>query len=62
MNCPVCSHETRVLRTDDTVRRRQCTRCGHAFVTAEILKEELERSQRIIEDAQALAERIKQAA
>ena len=58
MNCPVCSHDTRVLRTDDTVRRRECVRCGHKFITAEILKDELERSKRIIEDAKALAERI----
>ena len=62
MNCPVCNHETRVLRTDDTVRRRECIRCGHRFITAEILKDELERSRRIIEDAQALAERIRRAA
>lgn len=62
MNCPVCSAESRVLRTDATERRRECTRCGHRFTTSEILKAELERSQRIIEDAQALAERIKQAA
>lgn len=62
VNCPICSHDTRVLRTDDTERKRECTCCGHRFTTAEILKVELERSQRIIEDAKALAERIKAAA
>lgn len=62
MNCPVCSHDTRILRTEDTVRRRECVKCGHRFHTAEILKAELERSQRIIEDAKALADRIRKAA
>lgn len=47
-----------MLKTDDTERRRECTGCGHRFVTAEILRDELERSKRIIEDAKAIAERI----
>ena len=62
MNCPLCHSDTFIVRTDDTVRRRQCSHCGHRFTTTEILKAELERSQRIIEAAEALAERIKAAA
>lgn len=50
-----------MLKTDDTERRRECTGCGHKFVTSEILRDELERSRRIIADAQALADRIKEA-
>lgn len=46
------------MRTDDTVRRRECIRCGHRFTTVEALKDELERSKRILADAKALAERI----
>lgn len=62
MNCPVCDGDTHILRTDNTERRRECERCGHCFTTAEILKSEHERSQRIIEDAKALADRIRQSA
>lgn len=58
MNCPVCSNDTRVVRTDGTVRRRECTVCKHRFTTAEVLKDELERRDRIIGDAVALAEKL----
>lgn len=58
MNCPVCSADSRVIKTDATVRRRECTRCKYRFTTAEVLKDELERRERLIGDAQALAERI----
>lgn len=62
MNCPVCNHDSRILRTDDKQRRRECVKCGHRFTTTEVLKAELERSQRIIDDAKALADRIREAA
>lgn len=62
LNCPVCNGDTRVLRTDETERRRECVRCGHRFPTVEVLKDDHERSLRIIEDARALAERIQKAA
>jgi transposase-like protein len=62
VNCPICSQETFIVRTDDTVRRRKCKGCGHAFTTAEVLKAELERRERIIEDAKELADRIRRAA
>lgn len=62
MNCPVCANDTRVLRSDSGERNRECVACGHRFPTVEILKAELERSRRIIEDAKALADRIKEAA
>lgn len=62
MNCPLCKADTFVLQTDAPDRRRQCTRCGHRFSTTEVLKDELARSERIIADAQALADRIKAAA
>jgi len=59
--CPVCSQPTRVLQTQATERRRECTRCGHRFVTAEILKDALKRYERIVEDGIALADRIREA-
>lgn len=58
MNCPICSRDTRILRTDDTSRRRECLGCGHRFTTTEILKEADERRQKIVDSAKALAERI----
>lgn len=61
MNCPVCSQKSRVLETDQASRRRECTGCGHRFSTTEILKEADDRRRQIIEDAQALAERIREA-
>lgn len=62
MNCPICRQPSRVLTKDGADRRRECTVCGARFTTRETLKSELERSERIIQDAQALAERIKDAA
>jgi transcriptional regulator NrdR family protein len=62
MNCPICNSESRVLTKEGCARRRECTKCGNRFTTAEVLKAELERSERIIRDAQALAERIQKAA
>lgn len=58
MNCPVCANDTRIVRTDDTVRRRECTVCKHRFTTAEVLKDELERKDRLIGAAVELAEKI----
>lgn len=59
MNCPLCKADTVVLHTDDNDRRRRCTSCDHRFTTTEVLKAELERSNRLIEEAKALAERIR---
>ena len=39
MDCPICNSETRVLRTVDNERRRECTRCKHRFTTVEQEKE-----------------------
>jgi transcriptional regulator NrdR family protein len=58
VNCPVCSHDSRVLKTTDTERRRECLRCGHRFTTTEILKDEQDRREALIRDARALAERL----
>lgn len=62
MNCPLCNLPSKVLTKDGDARRRECNTCGHRFTTAEVLKSELERSERIIREAQALADRIKAAA
>ena len=62
VNCPVCTGDTRVLRTDITERRRECVRCGHRLTTVEVPKDDLERSRKIIEDAKALSESILKAA
>lgn len=59
VNCPVCSGDTRVLRTDDTDRKRQCVRCGHPFTTQERLKDELERQDKAVKTVLEAAERIK---
>lgn len=61
MNCPVCDQKSRVLETDQTSRRRECMGCGHRFTTIEILRDADDRRRQIIEDAQALAERIREA-
>ena len=58
MNCPVCDADSRVLRTSDTERKRQCVRCGHRFPTVEILKDEHQRRETILKDARALAEKL----
>lgn len=58
MNCTVCHADTRVLRSDNGERRRECVRCGHKMTTVEVLKDEHARRERLIGDAQALAERI----
>lgn len=62
MNCPVCNEESRVLKTEGTERRRGCTKCGHRFTTTEVLKDEHDRRERLLEDAKALAERLREAA
>lgn len=58
VNCPVCSGDTRVLRTDEVERRRECVRCGHRFPTVEILKDEHQRRETILKEAKALAEKL----
>lgn len=62
MNCPVCKAGTVVLKKDENDRRRRCTRCGNRFTTREVLKDEHERRERLLEDAKALAERLREAA
>lgn len=59
MNCPICSQETRVLRTDGADRRRACTACGHRFTTTEIMKGELERQQEAVQTVMEAAEKLK---
>lgn len=62
IRCPLCQSDTKVTDTRGIERRRECVSCKHRFSTAEILKAELERSERIIREAQELAERIRRAA
>jgi hypothetical protein len=40
MKCVKCGSKTHVLRTDHTVRRRECLSCGHRFSTEEIVCDE----------------------
>lgn len=56
MNCEICHGDTRVLKTVDTERRRECTRCGNRFVTVEVLKEDQRRKDQLLRQAKALAE------
>ncbi len=58
MNCPLCAADTRVLYTEGADRRRACAECQHRFTTTEILKTDHQRSQAIIDDAKALAEKL----
>lgn len=37
MQCVKCNHDTRVLQTRETRRRRECLACGHRFTTVEQL-------------------------
>lgn len=62
MNCPICSHDTRIVRTDGTERRRQCTQCGNRFNTTEVLTAWQKRTEELVESAKALAEKITEAA
>ncbi len=55
MNCPICSSDSRVLRTDNGARRRECLRCKHRFSTIEVRREDHERIRNITERAKALA-------
>ena len=43
MECPTCGSWSRVLRTKDKLRRRECAN-GHRFLTLEILSPERNRS------------------
>lgn len=61
MNCPTCSGDTRILRTDDTERKRECVRCGHRFPTVEILKDEHQRQEEAVRTVLEAAERLKAA-
>lgn len=62
MNCPICAQETRVLRKDGAERRRECSACGHKFVTAEILKAEQQRQLEAVQTVLEAAEKLKAAA
>lgn len=55
MNCPLCKQDTIILETRGAVRRRRCTACKGTFATVEVLKQEHDRQQRLIKDAQELA-------
>jgi transcriptional regulator NrdR family protein len=37
MKCPACKGETFVRETRSPIRRRQCSECGHRFMTVEQL-------------------------
>jgi transcriptional regulator NrdR family protein len=54
VNCPICHHDTRVLRTDGTERRRQCTRCLHRFTTVEQAKEKVNILEQAVEKAREI--------
>lgn len=58
MNCPVCSQDSRVLKTLQTERRRECVKCGHRFTTKEILKEQHDRREKLIELVHRLQEAL----
>ena len=62
LNCPICSQETRVLRTDDAERRRMCTACGYRFTTTEVLKDEQRRQLEAVQTVLEAAEKLKAAA
>jgi transcriptional regulator NrdR family protein len=58
MNCPVCSRDSRVLKTTDTERRRECLGCGHRFTTKEVLKDDHQRQEAIRGLMQKLQEQL----
>jgi len=55
VNCPLCNRESRVLRTDDGVRRRECGSCKHRWTTVEIPREQHEQQARVVERVKELA-------
>lgn len=63
VNCPICQGETVVLSKVGNDRRRKCaTGCGKRFTTTEVLKEEQNRLKEIVQDAAALAAKVRRAA
>lgn len=64
MNCPICRHESIVLRSDGHERRRRCTnaKCNNRFTTVEVLKDDHERQKAAVQTVVEVAEKIKDAA
>lgn len=58
MRCQICGADTRVLRTIEAERRRECVRCKHRFTTVEQMKEKVQRIDGIIREAREFAEMI----
>jgi hypothetical protein len=61
LNCPICSQDSIVLRTDGAERRRCCTACQHRFTTTEVLKDERRRELEAVQTLLEAAERLKAA-
>lgn len=38
MKCPKCNAETKVKRTEQNIRHRECLKCFYRFSTCEVIK------------------------
>lgn len=47
MNCPLCSHDSRVIDGRGTTRRRECTHCRHRWTTVEVVKTQADKWERL---------------
>jgi transcriptional regulator NrdR family protein len=54
MKCPLCGHESRILRTTDRKRRRECLHCRHRWGTVEIPESDERRLAAAVELAKAV--------
>ena len=60
MNCPICTHdETRVLRSRNGCRERECCRCRHRWPTRELAEQRVEQLEMIEKLAGQLAGAMK---
>jgi transcriptional regulator NrdR family protein len=62
VNCPLCRQDSRVLKSIEGERRRECTACKHRFTTTEVLKEERLREQEAVQVVIEAAEKLRAAA
>ncbi len=54
MKCPLCGHDSRILRTTDRRRRRECLHCRHRWSTVEIPEADERRLAAAVELARAV--------
>lgn len=47
MLCPVCSHQSRVIDNNGSMRRRECLHCRHRWTTVEVVKTRAEKLERL---------------